>query len=86
MAASHSTLYWEHTWQQTRVKHSSFKGDEEKKCIQDVNPANFIIVNSGYAEMGLGELFGGRIAETALLLTVALMEQNTEKRIFVSHL
>lgn len=36
--------------------------------------------------MGLGELFGGRIAETALLLTVALMEQNTEKRIFVSHL
>lgn len=32
--------------------------------------------------MDLRELFSGRIAETALLLTAALMEQNTEKRIF----
>lgn len=36
--------------------------------------------------MGLRELFSGRIAETAPLLTVALMEQNIEKKIFVSHL
>lgn len=32
--------------------------------------------------MGLGELFSGRIAETALLLTVALMEQKHTKEDF----
>lgn len=55
-----------------------------QKCIQSINPANFIIVNSGYAEMCLRELFSGRIAETVLLLTATLMEQNIEKKAFVS--
>lgn len=51
-----------------------------------VNPPNFILVNSVYTEMGFKGLFSERIAEAALLLTAALTEQNTEKRIFVRHL
>lgn len=51
-----------------------------------VNPPGFIIVNIVHTEMGSKGLFSERIAEAALLLTAALMEQNTEKRIFVRHL